>query len=143
VGGIATDIPMVVLINRGSASAAEIFAGAIQDHKRGTVVGETTFGTGTVLQPFELDGGAGLLLGTSQWLTPNGRLIRKQGIEPDLAVKIPIGADMMTPPELENLTQAELLKSEDTQLLKALELLKAIPEVSVEDESQPGLDTTK
>lgn len=143
VGGIATDIPMVVLINRGSASAAEIFAGAIQDHKRGTVVGETTFGTGTVLQPFELDKGAGLLLGTSQWLTPNGRLIRKQGIEPDVAVKIPIGADMMTPPELENLTQAELLKSEDTQLLKALELLKAIPEVSIEDESQPGLDTTK
>jgi carboxyl-terminal processing protease len=142
-GGIATDIPMVVLINRGSASAAEIFAGAIQDHKRGTVVGETTFGTGTVLQPFELDKGAGLLLGTSQWLTPNGRLIRKQGIEPDVAVKIPIGADMMTPPELENLTQAELLKSEDTQLLKALELLKAIPEVSVEEESQPALDTTK
>ena len=142
-GGIATDIPMVVLINRGSASAAEIFAGAIHDHKRGTVVGETTFGTGTVLQPFELDGGAGLLLGTSQWLTPNGRLIRKHGIEPDVAVKIPIGAEMMTPPELENLTQAELLKSEDTQLLKALELLKAIPEVSVEEESQPALDTNK
>lgn len=142
-GGIATDIPMVVLINRGSASAAEIFAGAIQDHKRGTVVGETTFGTGTVLQPFELDGGAGLLLGTSQWLTPNGRLIRKHGIEPDVPVKIAIGANMMTPPELENLTQAELLKSEDTQLLKALELLKAIPEVSIESESEPASDTTK
>lgn len=142
-GGIATDIPIVVLINRGSASAAEIFAGAIQDHDRGTVVGETTFGTGTVLQPFELEGGAGLLLGTSQWLTPDGRLIRKQGIEPDVEVNIPIGADLVTPPELENLSRAELLESEDTQLLKALEILKAIPEVSIESENSPALDTTE
>lgn len=142
-GGIATDISMVVLINRGSASAAEIFAGAIQDNKRGTVLGETTFGTGTVLQPFELDDGSGLLLGTSQWLTPQGRLIRKHGIEPDVEVKLPVGATMTTPPELENMTQAELLKSEDVQLLKALEQLKAIPEVSVESETPPGLDTSK
>jgi carboxyl-terminal processing protease len=142
-GGVATDIPLVVLINRGSASAAEIFAGAIQDHKRGQVVGETTFGTGTVLQPFELDGGAGLLLGTSQWLTPNGRLIRKQGIEPDIQVDIPIGADLVTPPDLENMNQAELLQSEDAQLLKALELLKAIPEVSTQPETQPELDTSE
>ncbi|MGD9146321.1 MAG: S41 family peptidase, partial [Anaerolineae bacterium] len=80
-GGLATEIPMVVLINQGSASSAEIFAGAIQDHERGTVVGETTFGTGTVLQPFVLDDGSGLMLGTSQWLTADGRLIRKQGID--------------------------------------------------------------
>jgi len=139
-GGIATDIPIVVLINRGSASAAEIFAGAIQDHKRGAVLGETTFGTGTVLQPFELDDGSGLLLGTSQWLTPNGRLIRKQGIEPDVEVELPVGAFLTTPPELENMTQAELLKSEDTQLLKALEYLKAIPAVSIEPEPQPGAE---
>jgi carboxyl-terminal processing protease len=142
-GGIATDIPIVVLINRGSASAAEIFAGAIQDNKRGPVLGETTFGTGTVLQPFELDDGSGLLLGTSQWLTPQGRLIRKQGIGPDVEVKLPVGATMITPPELENMTQADLLKSEDIQLLKALEQLKAIPEVSVEGETTPGLDTNK
>lgn len=142
-GGVATDIPIVVLINRGSASAAEIFAGAIQDNKRGSVLGETTFGTGTVLQPFELDDGSGLLLGTSQWLTPNGRLIRKQGIEPDVEVKLPVGATMTTPPELETMTQADLLKSEDVQLLKALEHLKAIPEVSVESETTPGLDTSK
>ncbi|MBI1882037.1 MAG: S41 family peptidase [Chloroflexi bacterium] len=142
-GGIATDLPMVVLINRGSASAAEIFAGAIQDNKRGTVLGETTFGTGTVLQPFELDDGSGLLLGTSQWLTPNGRLIRKHGIEPDVAVDLPVGAALTTPPALEEMTQAELLKSEDSQLLKALEYLKVIPEVSVEGETKPGLDTSK
>lgn len=143
-GGLAPDIPMVVLINRGSASAAEIFAGAIQDHQRGTIMGETTFGTGTVLQPFQLDDGSGLLLGTSQWLTPNGRLIRKQGIEPDMEVKLPVGAAFTTPPELENMTQAELLKSEDTQLLKALEYLKAIPEGTVvESETKPSLETAK
>jgi carboxyl-terminal processing protease len=143
-GGIATDIPMVVLINRGSASAAEIFAGAIQDNQRGTVLGETTFGTGTVLQPFELDDGSGLLLGTSQWLTPNGRLIRKHGIEPDVEVDLPVGAIMTTPPALENMTRDELLKSEDIQLLKALESLKAIPEGTVvEGETTPGVDTGK
>jgi carboxyl-terminal processing protease len=130
-GGVATDIPLVVLINRGSASSAEIFAGAIQDHQRGQVVGETTFGTGTVLKPFDLDDGSALLLGTSQWLTPNGRLIRKQGIEPDVAVDLPVGVAIIVPSELEELTVAELLTSEDAQLLKALELLEALPQVSL------------
>ena len=92
-GGLATELPMVVLINPGSASSSEIFAGAIQDHDRGEVVGETTFGTGTVLQPFPLQDGSALLLGTKQWLTPDGRLIRKQGIEPDVEGLLPIEAD--------------------------------------------------
>jgi carboxyl-terminal processing protease len=142
-GGVATDIPIVVLINRGSASAAEIFAGAIQDQKRGDIIGETTFGTGTVLRPFQLDDGSGLLLGTSQWLTPQGRLIRKHGIEPDMPVELSIGADLVTPLELKDLTQAELLKSEDVQLLKALEALKAIPQVNLDERSQPETETTK
>lgn len=127
-GGLATDIPMVVLINRGSASSSEIFAGAIQDHNRGPVVGETTFGTGTVLEPFTLDDGSGLMLGTSQWLTANGRLIRKQGIEPDVTVEAPMGTDLLSPGQVEDMTLEELLESEDAQLLKALELLDAIPE---------------
>ncbi|RME71311.1 MAG: S41 family peptidase [Chloroflexi bacterium] len=122
-GGVATDIPLVVLVNGGSASAAEIFAGAIQDHQRGPVVGETTFGTGTVLQPFELDDGSVLLLGTSQWLTPNGRLIRKNGIEPDVLVDLPAGADLLSPGEVKEMTLDEIAASEDAQLLKALELL--------------------
>jgi carboxyl-terminal processing protease len=130
-GGIAPDIPLVVLINRGSASAAEIFSGAIQDHQRGTLIGETTFGTGTVLQPFQLDDGSALLLGTSQWLTPKGRLIRKHGIEPDVEVEAPIGASLLSPLELRELTVVELLESEDTQLLKGLELLDALPQVSL------------
>lgn len=129
-GGVVTDLPLVLLVNRGTASSAEIFAGAIQDHQRGPVVGETTFGTGTVLKPYELDGGSVLLLGTSQWLTPNGRLIRKQGIEPDIVVEIPIGANLLSPEEVKTLTQAELLKGEDAQLLKALELLGEAPQVN-------------
>jgi carboxyl-terminal processing protease len=127
-GGQIRDIPLVVLINEGSASSAEIFAGAIQDHERGLAVGETTFGTGTVLQPFALDDGSGLLLGTSQWLTADGRLIRKQGIEPDITVALPISADLLYPRDLEEMTVSELLESQDTQLLKALELLDALPE---------------
>jgi carboxyl-terminal processing protease len=126
-GGLATEIPMVVLINQGSASSAEIFAGAIQDHERGTVVGETTFGTGTVLQPFVLDDGSGLMLGTSQWLTADGRLIRKQGIEPDITVELSLTTDLLQPREVEEMSAAELLEIEDEQLLKALELLGAIP----------------
>jgi carboxyl-terminal processing protease len=131
-GGLATDIPLVVLVNRGSASSAEIFAGAIQDHERGTVIGETTFGTGTVLRPFQLDDGSALLLGTSQWLTPNGRLIRKQGIEPDIVVELPVEADLLSPLELESMSATELRNSEDEQLLNALEVLDALPQVSVE-----------
>lgn len=130
--GVAQDIPLVVLVNRGSASSAEIFAGAIQDHKRGLVVGETTFGTGTVLRPFDLDDGSALLLGTSQWLTPNGRLIRKQGIEPDVIVELSVGADLISPLDLEELTAAELLQSEDAQLLKALELLEILPQTNTD-----------
>jgi len=126
-GGVATDIPMVVLINQGSASSAEILAGAIQDHQRGTLVGETTFGTGTVLQSFALDDGSGLMLGTSQWLTANGRLIRKQGIEPDVRIELPIEADLLVPSDLEHLSASELLHGQDAQLLKALELLHALP----------------
>ena len=126
-GGIAPEIPLVILVNQGSASSAEIFAGAIQDQGRGLIVGETTFGTGTVLRPFTLDDGSGLMLGTSQWLTPNGRLIRKQGIEPDVVVEMPMGAATLQPGELQEMTAGELLESDDLQLLKALELLEALP----------------
>jgi carboxyl-terminal processing protease len=126
-GGIATDIPLVVLINRGSASSSEIFAGAIQDHQRGTIVGETTFGTGTVLEPFILDDGSALMLGTSQWLTADGRLIRKHGIEPDVTVTMPLITDLVMPAELENMSETDIIGSDDKQFLKGLELLGALP----------------
>jgi len=124
-GGKGTDLPMVLLINGGSASSSEILAGAIQDHKRASLVGQTTFGTGTVLQPYAMDDGSALLLGTRQWLTPEGRLIRKVGITPDYPVPLPIEANLLTPEEIKALTPTEIAKGEDTQILKALELLGA------------------
>ena len=139
-GGVAQQTPIVVLVNRGSASSSEIFAGAIQDHERGLVVGETTFGTGTVLRLFELSDGSALLLGTSQWLTPDGRLIRKQGIEPDVIVDVPVGTNLISPGELEEMDVNELLESEDAQLLEALELLNALP---VADTTAEAKDTVK
>ncbi len=129
-GGVATDLPLAVLINPGSASSAEIFAGAIQDHGRGELVGETTFGTGTVLQPYILDDGSALLLGTRQWLTPQGRLIRQQGISPDHEVTLPIEATLLTPEAIREMGADEVAASEDAQLLKALEILGAPVAVS-------------
>jgi C-terminal processing protease CtpA/Prc len=67
------------------------------------------------------------MLGTSQWLTADGRLIRKQGIEPDVTVELPIITEYLYPSLIEELTVEELLESEDAQVLKALELLDALP----------------
>jgi len=135
-GGVATEIPLVVLINAGSASSAEILAGALQDYERATLIGDTTFGTGTVLEPFMLDDGSALMLGTKQWLTAEGRLIRKQGITPDIELALPIGTDLISTDELDELEVADLLASEDAQLLKALEVLDALPEAELEVEAE-------
>jgi carboxyl-terminal processing protease len=122
--GAALDIPMVVLIDSNTASSAEIVSGALQDAGRADLVGVTTVGTGTVLTTFPLEGGARLLLGTSQWLTPDGRLIRKQGIEPDIEVILPTDAMLVSPTDAENLSPDELAESDDAQLLRAIEVLQ-------------------
>ncbi len=90
-GGIATDasLEIVVLIDRGSASASELVAGALQDRGRATLVGETTFGKGTVQQWRGLDKIGGVKLTTSKWLTPDKRWIHRVGVSPDIAVTIP------------------------------------------------------
>ncbi len=126
-GGQATDLPMVVLINQGTASAAEIFAGAIQDNQRGKLVGETTFGTGTVLSSYQLSDGSALLLGTSEWLTPNGRQIWKHGIEPDVKVSLDAAVPPLTPNSEANMTPDQFRSANDAQLMKALELLGQKP----------------
>ncbi len=124
-GGVALKVPLVVLVNGGTASAAEIFAGAIQDHRRGQVIGETTFGTGTVLTPFTLSDGSMLLLGTSEWLTPNGRAIWKHGITPDIEVPLPPDKRILAPADVKQMTEEELFHAGDAQLLTAVKKLEA------------------
>lgn len=80
------DLPLVVLINKGSASASEIFSGAIRDHKRGVLIGETTFGKASVQDVIDLSEG-GMVLTTAHYYTPNGENISKKGIKPDVEVK--------------------------------------------------------
>lgn len=86
-GGSLLEIPLVVLVNGGSASASEILAGAVQDLKRGLVLGETTFGKGSVQNVIPLASGANLKITVSEWLTPNGRSIHKHGIDPHKVVE--------------------------------------------------------
>jgi carboxyl-terminal processing protease len=123
-GGEATDIPLVLLIDEGTASSAEIFAGAIQDHKRGKLVGTKTYGTGTVLREFGLSDGSAILLAVAEWLTPNGRQIWHKGIRPDVEVTMPADASILLPDEQTDLTAESLAKSEDRQLLKGLDVLE-------------------
>jgi carboxyl-terminal processing protease len=118
-GGAATDMPLVVLINEGTASSAEIVAGALQDHHRAALVGTTTFGTGTVLSIFFLSDGSALMLGTHEWLTPAGRLIWHHGIPPDIRVELAAEEFPTTPIE-----ESYGLATPDAQLARALEELK-------------------
>ena len=107
--GLATDIPLVVLINAGSASASEIVAGAIQDYERGVLVGETSFGKGSVQFWLELDDDEGALRVTvARWYTPEGRLIDQEGLVPDFEVI---------------LTEEDFEAETDPQLDKAIEVL--------------------
>ena len=86
-GDIMLGSPIVVLINEGSASASEIVAGALQDHKRAVIMGSTSFGKGSVQTIIELEGGYGLKVTTARYYTPSGRSIQAKGIEPDIALK--------------------------------------------------------
>jgi carboxyl-terminal processing protease len=121
-GGEATKIPLVVLINSGTASAAEIMAGAIQDVGRAKLVGNKTFGTGTVLEQFKLSDGSALMLAVEEWLTPKGHSIWHNGITPDIDVTLSEGSRPLLPDEENDLTQSKLLASGDTQLLTAIKL---------------------
>jgi carboxyl-terminal processing protease len=123
-GGRAVDVPLCVLIDGGTASAAEICAGALQDYDRAKLVGERTFGTGTVLQPFMLSDGSEVLLATSQWLTPKGRQIWHKGITPDMQVALPEGASILLPEMEDGMDAAAFKRSDDAQLHKALEILR-------------------
>lgn len=88
---------LVVLVNKGSASASEIFAGAIRDNKRGKLLGEKTFGKGSVQKTFQLDDNIGMAVTVAKYYTPSGEMIHKKGIAPDYAVE----QYMMTPQDVE------------------------------------------
>jgi carboxyl-terminal processing protease len=122
-GGVALAIPMVALINGGTSSGAEIVAGALQDARRATLIGEKTFGAGTVLEPFSLSDGSALLLATEEWLTPVGRVIWHQGISPDVLVSLAPEVAPLIPEKEREMAADKLLASGDRQLLKALDLL--------------------
>jgi carboxyl-terminal processing protease len=107
-GGVALDVPLVVLVNRGSASASEIVAGAIQDSGRGTILGEQTFGKGTVQIPHALSDGSELRVTVAEWLTPSKKQITGEGIVPDIYVER---------------TQEDFVEGRDPQLERAVEHL--------------------
>jgi carboxyl-terminal processing protease len=116
-GGVAIEIPLIVLVNEGSASASEILAGAIQDYGRGLLVGQTTFGKGSVQLPIALSNNQGALrITVARWLTPNERDISAQGLQPDVMV---------------DLTEDDFEAGQDPQLDKAVELLLDLTGVTV------------
>lgn len=107
------NIPLVILINKYSASASEIVAGAVQDTKSGVLVGTKTFGKGSVQEPTVFKDGSGLKLTIAKYYLPSGRSIDGIGVEPDIVVELPKGVDIFNVSE-----------EQDTQLQKAIEVIK-------------------
>jgi carboxyl-terminal processing protease len=124
-GETPTDLAVVVLINQGTASAAEIVSGALQDAQRATLVGETTFGTGTVLDTFSLPDQSALLLATREWLTPKGRIIWHKGISPDQPITLAPGVPPLYAYQLKDLSASDVQATQDTQFLQALKTLQS------------------
>ncbi|MCK4802691.1 peptidase S41, partial [bacterium] len=126
-------IPLVILVNRGSASGSEIVAGCVQDWKRGIILGEKTFGKASVQSLMPLSDGSGLRLTTAKYYTPNGRLIHDIGIIPDIVVEVTLEtmAKLMTqrekiyglPKEVKKEKEKEKIK--DPQIERAKEILLA------------------
>jgi len=109
--GILQEIPLIVLINQGSASASEILAGALRDYNKGQLVGEKSFGKGSVQEALDLKEGAGLHITVAKWVLPNGDWINSKGIEPKFKVSN------------ETKEGNTITKETDKQLQKAIELL--------------------
>lgn len=111
-GDSAEQIPLVVLVDEGSASASEVLAGAIQDTERGVVIGQTTFGKGTVQNWLPLRNGGGVRITVARWLTPDGEWVNETGLAPDIVVSLPEEAEGIIGEDFE-----------DTQLNTAVDYL--------------------
>lgn len=112
--------PLAVLINKGTASAAEIVSGALHDDLHAPLIGTRTFGTGTVLRQFMLSNGAAVLLAVREWLTPDGRTIWHTGIKPTEMVKLKPGVMPVVPQILSSLSNKKIFHGKDKQFLAAL-----------------------
>lgn len=137
------DIPMVVLINEGSASASEIVAGALQDHNRAILIGEKTFGKGSVQSVLPLGDGSALRITTAQYYTPSERVIDGRGIEPDIVVAISpedwrsllIRRSRPENADLDFDDEVDLDEVVDVQLERAIDVLKGIMIFEANNES--------
>lgn len=124
--GVATTMPLVILVDGDTASAAEITTGAIHINRPEVhVVGQKTFGTGTVLQSYMLADGSALILGTQEFLLPNGQSIYGKGYQPDTPVALPASVSPLTPlvAKETSIGQQQLIHSGDAQLLTAIDIL--------------------
>lgn len=122
---LAPDISLVVLIDFGTASSGEILAAALRDNDRAVLVGEQTFGTGTILNTLRLSDGSALRLGVREWLTPGGKVVFRVGVAPDEEVSLPLGAVRLGPGELLGLTAVEFEDSDDVPLRHAVRLAES------------------
>jgi len=122
--GTISEIPLVIMINEGSASASEIMAGALSQNGRAKLVGETTLGTGTVVRPFMLTDGSMIRVGVTHWLTPNFEMIRDQGISPDITIEQSPAIEMLNGFSLDGVSRSDIYAHADRQFNSALVLLR-------------------
>ena len=120
-----TEVPVVTLVDYGTASAGEILAAGLRDNDRATIVGEQTFGTGTILNTVRLSDQSALRLGVREWLTPSGEGVFRVGVTPDEEVSMPLGRTRLSPPDLLTLTPVEFENSDDVPLRHAVRLAEA------------------
>ncbi|MBS6194815.1 MAG: S41 family peptidase [Clostridiales bacterium] len=125
-GETPIEIPLVVLVNEESASAAEIFAGAVKDHGVGTLVGTTTFGKGIVQKTYALGDGSAVKMTVSKYYTPNGTNIHGTGIEPNEEVAWPEGEEALTSPRQVNDLPLDEWLAADNQMEKSLAVLQTL-----------------